>query len=45
MAIWWATLIGFVICLGIAGGVFVHFLRGGLDMESSTRVDKIDPDK
>lgn len=44
MAVWWVTTIGFVICLGIAGGTFVHFLRRALDTEDSTRIDKIKTD-
>jgi len=43
MAIWWLFTIGFVICLGLVGGIFVHFLMEALDMEDATRVDPIDP--
>ncbi|MCH6265641.1 MULTISPECIES: hypothetical protein [Neobacillus] len=42
MGVWWVTTIGVVICLGLAGGVLVHFLRSALDIEDSTRIDKID---
>ncbi|WP_462408750.1 hypothetical protein [Neobacillus sp. Marseille-QA0830] len=45
MALWWVTTIGFVICLGIVGGIMVHFLRTALDTEDSVRIDKLDSPK
>ncbi|MDR4945652.1 hypothetical protein [Neobacillus cucumis] len=41
MTIWWITTIAFVLCLGIAGGTFIHFLRQGLDTDDAHRIDKI----
>ncbi|WP_413302902.1 hypothetical protein AA0X95_24930 [Bacillus sp. 1P10SD] len=45
MAVWWVTTIGFVLCLGFVGGTLFHFLRGALDSEDSTRIDKINSDE
>ncbi|WP_176541026.1 MULTISPECIES: hypothetical protein [unclassified Bacillus (in: firmicutes)] len=45
MAIWWITTIAFVLCLGFAGGTFIHFLRQGLDIDDSKRIDKINSDQ
>jgi hypothetical protein len=39
MAGWWVTAIGFIICLGFVGGIFVYFLRETLNSEDSTRID------
>lgn len=43
-ALWWATTIGFVICLGILCGTWLHFLRRGLNTEDSTRIDPLKDD-
>ncbi|MDQ0200589.1 hypothetical protein [Neobacillus ginsengisoli] len=43
-AIWWTTAIGFVICLGIICGTWIHFVRSGLNTEDSTRVDPVKND-
>ncbi|ULT57835.1 hypothetical protein L1999_04555 [Neobacillus drentensis] len=45
MAIWWITTIAFVLCLGIAGGIFIYFLRQGLDTDDPNRIDKINSDQ
>jgi hypothetical protein len=45
VAIWWITTIAFVLCLGFAGGVFIHFLRQGLDTDDPNRIDKINSDQ
>ncbi|MCM3569179.1 NDUFA4 family protein [Neobacillus mesonae] len=41
MALWWITLIGLVVCLGIAGGVIFYYLRQALNSEDAERIDKI----
>ena len=41
MAILWITVIGFIICLGLVGGVFIYFLRGALPSDDSKRIDPI----
>jgi hypothetical protein len=41
MAGMYVTLIGFIICLGLVGGVFIYFLRGALPSEDSKRIDPI----
>ncbi|WP_180953605.1 hypothetical protein [Bacillus sp. T33-2] len=41
MAYLWTITTGFVICLGIVGGVFIYFLRTALDPEDSTRIDSV----
>lgn len=41
-AIWWTTTIGFIICLGLLGGAFVHFLKRGLNPEDSYYIDSAD---
>jgi len=41
MAGWWVTSIGFIICLGFVGGIFVYFLRETLNSEDSTRIDSV----
>jgi hypothetical protein len=41
MAGWWVTAIGFIICLGFVGGIFVYFLRETLNSEDSTRIDAV----
>jgi hypothetical protein len=41
MAEWWVTSIGFIICLGLVGGIIVYFLRGTLNSEDSTRIDPV----
>ncbi|WP_169797598.1 hypothetical protein [Neobacillus fumarioli] len=45
MAMWWVTTIGFVICLGMAGGIFVHFIRQALNTEDAVKIDQINPDE
>ncbi|WP_180960203.1 hypothetical protein [Neobacillus cucumis] len=45
MAIWWITTIGFVLCLGIAGGTFIYFLRQGLDSDDTKRIDQVKSDQ
>jgi len=44
MALWWATTIGFIICLGIVTGTMIHFLRQALDSNDAKRIDKIESD-
>jgi hypothetical protein len=44
-AIWWVTTIGFVLCLFAVGGTFIHFLRGALNTEDSSRIDPLNIDK
>ncbi len=39
-AIWWVTTIGFVLCLGLVGGIIFHFLREALPSEDATRIDQ-----
>ncbi|EIJ82152.1 hypothetical protein PB1_04420 [Bacillus methanolicus PB1] len=39
IAILWITTIGFVICLGIVGGVHFYFVRQALNVEDSIIVD------
>jgi uncharacterized protein YneF (UPF0154 family) len=39
LAYLWILTIGFVICLGMAGGIFIYALRSSLDTEDSTRID------
>ena len=44
-AIWWVTTIGFVLCLFAVGVTFIHFLRGALNTEDSSRIDPLNIDK
>ncbi|MED3563784.1 hypothetical protein [Bacillus xiapuensis] len=41
MALWWATAIGFLICLGFIFGSYILAMRRALDTEDSTRIDPI----
>ncbi|MED1471551.1 hypothetical protein [Bacillus salipaludis] len=41
MALWWATAIGFIICLGFIFGSFILAMRKALDTEDSSRIDPI----
>ncbi|EIJ80833.1 hypothetical protein [Bacillus methanolicus] len=41
IAILWITTIGFVICLGMVGGVHFHFVRQALNVEDSIKVDRV----
>ena len=45
MTIWWVTTIAFVLCLGFAGGTFIHFLRQGLDSEDAYQIDKVETEQ
>ncbi|MFB6469481.1 hypothetical protein ACE38V_22360 [Cytobacillus sp. Hz8] len=45
MAGMWIMVIGFVICLGVVGGTFFHFLSSSLDTEDSKRVDRLPDSK
>ncbi|WP_442598010.1 hypothetical protein [Neobacillus sp. D3-1R] len=44
MSMWWITTIGFIICLGFFGGIFVYALRNALPTEDSTRIDPLPED-
>ncbi|MEY9865157.1 hypothetical protein ABIE66_000536 [Peribacillus sp. B2I2] len=37
----WVITLGFVGCLGLGGGVFIHFVKSGLNLEDSSRVDPL----
>ncbi|KRF50051.1 hypothetical protein ASG97_15355 [Bacillus sp. Soil745] len=37
----WVITLGFVGCLGLSGGVFVHFVKSGLNLEDSSRIDPL----
>lgn len=39
MGLMWVTTVGFAICLGIVGGVFIYFLKRGLDSDDACRID------
>lgn len=42
MAGLWVLTGGFVLCLGLVGGVLFYYLLGALNSEDSTTVDLID---
>lgn len=44
MIIWTITLIGFLICLGIVLGIYVHVLQVTLDSDDATRIDPVPKD-
>ncbi|MFF2448428.1 hypothetical protein ACFVSW_15130 [Neobacillus sp. NPDC058068] len=44
-AIWLTTTIGFILCLGLVGGMIFHFLGRALNSEDAVRIDKIDSDE
>ncbi|RBP93090.1 hypothetical protein DFO70_106221 [Cytobacillus firmus] len=44
MALMWAITIGFMVSLGLAGFMLVHFLKGAMDSRDSTTVDRIQSD-
>lgn len=37
----WVITIGFVGCLGLGGGVFVYFVKSGLNIEDASRIDPL----
>lgn len=37
----WVITIGFVGCLGLGGGVFVHFVKSGLNVKDASRIDPL----
>jgi hypothetical protein len=37
----WIITIGFIGCLGLGAGVFVHFVKSGLNLEDSSRIDPL----
>jgi len=39
MGLMWVTTVGFAICLGIVGGVFIYYLGTALDSEDAHRID------
>ncbi len=39
MGLMWVTTVGFAICLGIVGGVFIYYLKTALDSEDAHRID------
>jgi hypothetical protein len=39
MGLMWVTTVGFTICIGIVGGVFIYYLRKGLDSDDARRID------
>ncbi|WP_174733658.1 hypothetical protein [Mesobacillus harenae] len=41
MANLFVTTLGFVICLGLVGGVFVYFVKSALNSEDSSRIDPL----
>ncbi|HLO10733.1 MAG TPA: hypothetical protein VK190_00605 [Pseudoneobacillus sp.] len=41
MAIWWITALGFLLCLGFIGGIFVYGLKGALHSEDSNYIDPL----
>lgn len=41
MSIWWITTIGFIICLGFVGGIFVYGIKNALHSDDATRVDPL----
>jgi hypothetical protein len=45
MAYWWTVTIGMVICLGIVGGIMVHFLRNALNSDDAKRIDQLPVEK
>ncbi|WP_156351150.1 hypothetical protein [Neobacillus vireti] len=44
-AIWLTTTIGFVLCLGLVGGMIFHFLGRALDSEDAVRIDKLNSEE
>jgi hypothetical protein len=45
MVIWWVTTIGFVLCLGMVGGIMVYGLKGALHSEDATYIDPLPKDQ
>ncbi|MDF2903267.1 MAG: hypothetical protein K0S25_905 [Bacillus sp. (in: firmicutes)] len=45
MAYLWVETIGFVICLGIVGGVFFSGIKSAVNPQDSTRIDMHDSPK
>lgn len=41
MAYFVAVTLGFVLCLGMVGGIFVYSLKLGLNSNDSTKVDSL----
>ncbi|WP_180955537.1 MULTISPECIES: hypothetical protein [Bacillus] len=41
MAEMWVITVGFIICLGLFGGMFVYFLKSALNTEDSKRIDRL----
>lgn len=39
MAYLWTATLGLFICLGLLAGLFIHFVRRGLNPEDSKQVD------
>jgi hypothetical protein len=35
----WIMTIGFILCLGLVGGMFVHYLRAAMHTHDSVTVD------
>lgn len=35
----WVITIGFIGCLGLGAGVFIHFIKSGLDSSDMSRID------
>lgn len=42
MAYLWTLTLGLVISLGILGGVFIHAVRSGLNVDDSTSIDPLE---
>ncbi|MGE7765273.1 hypothetical protein [Peribacillus sp. NPDC096540] len=37
----WVITLGFIGCLGLGAGLFVYFVKSGLDLEDSKRIDPL----
>jgi hypothetical protein len=37
----WVITLGFVGCLGLGCGVFIHFVKNGLNLEDSSKIDPL----
>ncbi|WP_285768836.1 hypothetical protein [Peribacillus sp. SI8-4] len=37
----WVITVGFVACLGLGAGLFVHFVKSGLNLEDASKVDPL----
>lgn len=41
----WVITIGFVICLGLAGGTLLYFISTALNVNDASQVDLLDTDR